>query len=191
MKKPSPRQHEIFNLLKRNQHLRAHDLQTAFNISKATAYREMEALTQLGLAQKIPGGIASLENVHADGCIQCGRMIHAGLAFTLQTTDGYQLKTCCPHCGLMALETRPTAGAITTDFFYGTIVNANQAWYVLESMVAPCCNPPVLSFASRDIASRFAQAFNGTLADFSQARQHNHRLMHACGENYQPTCSER
>lgn len=191
MKNLSPRQHEILKLLKRNQRLRAHDLQTTFNISKATAYRELEALTQLGLAQKIPGSIASLGNAHAGDCIQCGRAIHAGLAFTLQMTDGHQVKTCCPHCGLMDIETRPGASAITTDFFYGTIVNANQAWYVLESMVAPCCSPSVLSFASHEIASRFAQAFNGTLADFSQARQHNHRLMHARGDDYQSTCSER
>ncbi len=191
MKNLSPRQREVLNLLMRNQHLSPQDLQTSFNISKATAYRELDALTQLGLAQKIPGGIARLENTHGEGCLQCQRGIHARLAFTLHMADGTQKKTCCPHCGLMALATHPSASAIATDFFYGTIVNANQAWYVLQSMVAPCCSPSVLSFTSRDIASRFAQAFNGTLADFSQARQHNQRLLHSGAENYQSTCSER
>jgi hypothetical protein len=46
---------------------------------------------------------------------------------------------------------------------------AAQGWYVLESLVSPCCSPSVLTFASR-----FAGSFNGKLADFSQARQHNH-----------------
>lgn len=178
MKNLSPRQREIFNLLESSGHLKAEEIRSAFKVSQATAYREMDNLARQGIAAKIPGGIAKIEQEIPGRCIQCKRESRPNLAFGLHTEKGEKLNACCPHCGLMALETHPAASAFTTDFFYGTIINAAQAWYVLESLVNPCCSPSVLTFANREDANRFAEAFNGKLADFSQARQHNHKLMH-------------
>lgn len=178
MKNLSPRQHDILNLLASKGHLKAEEIQNTCKVSLATAYREMDALTRKGFAAKIPGGIGAIEQENHERCVLCKREIKPNLAFILHTESGQRLDACCPHCGLMALQLHPGASAVTTDFFYGTVINAVQAWYVFESPVNPCCSPSVLSFANQETALRFAQAFNGKLADFSQARQQNHHLMH-------------
>lgn len=178
MKSLSPRQRDIFNLLTSKGHLTADEIQDAFNVSQATAYREMATLARKGVAAKAPGGIEKIEQENPERCVQCKREIKPNLAFIVHTDSGQRLDACCPHCGLMALQLHPGASAVTTDFFYGTVISAAQAWYVLESLVSPCCSPSVLSFASKETAERFALAFNGKLADFTEARQQNHNLMY-------------
>jgi Fe2+ or Zn2+ uptake regulation protein len=177
MKNLSPRQREIINLLSQKEYLSAAELQERFEISQATAYREIQSLVEQGYAAKTPGGIGQSEQDTGKRCLQCKREAKPSLAFIIETSGGQKSTACCAHCGLMALEHQPVASAMATDYFYGTIINAAQAWYVLESQVAPCCSPSVLTFASQEDASRFAAAFNGKLADFSQARQHNTNLM--------------
>lgn len=67
---------------------------------------------------------------------------------------------------------------MTPDFLYGSLLNAVQAWYVLESSVAPCCQPSVLAFDSKPDAERFAAGFGGQVCDFSTARAQTAHLMH-------------
>ena len=72
MKNLSPRQYEIFNLLESSGHLKAEEIQSAFKVSQATAYREMDNLARQGAAEKVPGGIARIEQEIAGRCIQPG-----------------------------------------------------------------------------------------------------------------------
>ena len=178
MKSLSPRQREIFNLLNQNSHISAVEIQVQFQVSQATAYREIQTLVQRGYAAKTAGGISLVEQAASERCIQCKREIKQNLVFIIESAAGQKLTTCCAHCGLMALTHQQAASAMATDYFYGTIISATRAWYVLESLVNPCCTPSILTFASQEDARRFAEAFNGKLADFSQARQHNNNLMH-------------
>ncbi len=72
------------------------------------------------------------------------------LVFHIQLADGARRSACCAHCGLLALGAhKDSRQAMTTDFLHGSLLNAAQAWYVLESSVSPCCRPPRLRLAVR------------------------------------------
>jgi DeoR family transcriptional regulator, copper-sensing transcriptional repressor len=170
MKILSPRQQAILKLITQKGDLRVEEIQQEAGISKATAYREVQTLISLGYAAKIPGGLRRIETPSTH-CVQCGRESGPRTAFLIKKKDGLQLNACCPHCGLMALTNRTDIHAVmTTDFFYGTLINAAQAWYVIDSSVSLCCQPSVLSFANKKNAERFVLGFGGVAVDFSGAQ---------------------
>ena len=153
------------------------DIQKSLGISQATAYREIQSLTQMGLAAKIPGGVGKLETSFRH-CFQCGAEVNSRIAFLIEQEDGKQLVTCCAHCGLMTLaRLAEIRSAMTTDFFYGTMINACQAWYVVNSNVILCCKPSVLSFSNQDEALRFIKGFKGQAANFSTVQKKIRALM--------------
>ena len=167
----TPRQREILKLVNQKGDLSVGELRQAIDISQATAYREFQDLAQMGLVNKISGGISRMENT-PQRCVQCGRDNNPRTSFLIEQTDGEKLVACCSHCGLMALAKRTNIStAMTTDFFYGTLLNASQAWYVLNSSVNLCCRPSTLTFSNPDDAKRFAQSFGGELLDFAEAQQ--------------------
>lgn len=169
MKNLSPRQQAILTLLAQQENLSIEEIQTNTHISQATAYREILALTRQGFAAKIPGGLSRVAATPGN-CLQCGRKGNPNAAFLLEKKDGHKFSACCPHCGLMALTHRTEIlSAMTTDFFYGTLLNAANAWYVLNSSVSPCCQPSVLSFSNRNDAESFVRGFGGEVADFPGA----------------------
>lgn len=177
MKNLSPRQREILKLVTVKGDATIEDIQQGIGISQATTYREVQALVQTGLVSKIPGGI-SLVEASATGCIQCGQEGNPRVTFLIEHKDGTKSVACCAHCGLMALTKRDDiSAAMTTDFFNGTLLNARQAWYVLNSDVSLCCAPSVLSFLQRDYADRFSRGFGGDVVDFASAQKKIGRLM--------------
>jgi len=153
------------------------ELRQVINISQATAYREIQELAQMGLINKFSGGVSKVEN-SPKRCVQCGREINPRTSFMIEQTDGEKLAACCAHCGLMTLAKRTNIStAMTTDFFYGRLLNASQAWYVLNSSVSLCCQPSTLAFANADEARRFTLGFGGEAVDFSQAVQKIKEMM--------------
>ncbi len=169
MKILSPRQRTIVNLLAQKGDVRVEEIEQNLNISKATAYREIQWLSSQGYAAKTPGGLSRMTAAPGN-CLQCGRESNPRAAFLAERKDGSQFSACCPHCGLMALTHRTDIlSAMTTDFFYGTLLNAAHAWYVLNSRISPCCQPSVLSFASLSDAQGLVQGFGGELANFTDA----------------------
>ena len=177
MKNPTPRQKTIMKLVSERENVSIDDIQKSLGISQATAYREIQSLTQMGLAAKIPGGIGRLET-SSRHCFQCGAEVNSRIPFLIEQEDGKQLVACCAHCGLMALarltDIRTT---MTTDFLYGTMIHACQAWYVISSNIFLCCKPSVLSFANQDDAVRFAKGFKGEVETFSMAQRKIEALM--------------
>ncbi len=166
MKRLSIRQQKIIEMINQSKSLTIEQIQKAIGISQATAYRETQTLIKLDLVAKIPGGISRLE-LSTSLCIQCGREISPRTAFIFEQKDGTRNSACCAHCGLMALSHRTDINtAMTTDFFYGTILNARQTWYVLDSEVSLCCRPSVLSFSNKKDADRFVSGFGGSVMDF-------------------------
>ena len=128
MNHSTPRQKEILKLISEKENVFARDLQKTLGISQATAYREIQKLVQMGLASKIPGGAGKIETA-SHHCVQCGVETNSRTAFLIEPKDGKQLIACCAHCGLMALvNLADIKSAMTTDFLYGTMINARHAW---------------------------------------------------------------
>jgi len=165
------RQREILKLVNQKGDLTVEELRQAIDISQATAYREIQDLAQMGLVNKVSGGIRRVEN-SPQRCVQCGRENNPRTSFQIEQTNGEKLTACCAHCGLMAITRRANIStAMTTDFFYGTLLNASQAWYILNSSVNLCCRPSTLTFSDPEDARRFVLGFGGELLDFTQAQQ--------------------
>ena len=157
MKTISPRQREILKLVQEKKDLTIEELRQTLDISQATAYREIQELSQMGLVAKIPGGITEVES-SPTRCVQCRGETNARTTFIIETKDGKKLSACCSHCGMMALSSNPNVStAMTVDFVYGKMLNVSQAWYVLNSKVVLCCSPSILSFSSQEDAARFSQ----------------------------------
>lgn len=167
----TPRQCEIIKLVNQKGELSVTELVQLFEISQATAYREIQDLTQLGLVNKVSGGIIRMELL-AQGCVNCGRENNERTTFLIEQVDGVQQMACCAHCGLLVVASQVNIStAMTTDFLYGTLLNASQAWYVINSSISLCCRPSVLTFSNPSDAKRFTDGFGGELLSFSEAQQ--------------------
>jgi Fe2+ or Zn2+ uptake regulation protein len=177
MKNLSPRQREILKLIDEKKDLSIDEIQQAVGISQATAYREIQELSQMGLVAKIPGGISQIEN-SPTRCVQCRGETNARTAFIIEQKDGEMLSACCSHCGMMALANNSNVRtAMTVDFIHGKMLNVSQAWYVLNSNVVLCCSPSILSFSNRDDAANFTQGFGGEVMDFANAQKSINKMM--------------
>jgi DeoR family transcriptional regulator, copper-sensing transcriptional repressor len=170
MKNLSPRQQRVLELVTQKGDIHIEEIRQAFGISQATTYREIQALAEADLVTKIPGGISRTKTL-IDHCVQCGQENNPRTAFVIEQTGGEKFTACCSHCGLMALSSRTNIQtAMTPDFFYGIMLNARDAWYVVKSDINLCCRPSALSFSQREDAERFVQGFGGSALDFVSAR---------------------
>jgi DeoR family transcriptional regulator, copper-sensing transcriptional repressor len=177
MKNLSPRQREILKLVEEKNNISIEDIRQTLGISQATAYREIQDLSQMGLVAKVPGGISQLEQ-SSTRCVQCRGETNARTTFIIEQKDGKKLSACCSHCGMMALANNSNVStAMTVDFIYGKMLNVSQAWYVLNSAVVLCCSPSILSFSNREDATRFTQGFGGEVMDFTNAQKSLNKMM--------------
>jgi Fe2+ or Zn2+ uptake regulation protein len=177
MKNISPRQRAILDLVTQKGDIRVEEIQQAVDVSQATAYREIQALAQADLVAKTPGGIGRM-GTSARQCIQCGQENNPRAVFHIEQTSGEKFSACCPHCGLMALTSHTDIRiAMTPDFFYGTMLNVRDTWYVVDSTVSLCCQPSVLSFSQRADAERFVRGFGGSALDFVSAQNKIKEMM--------------
>lgn len=169
----SNRQHDIYELLQAKRSLQVEEIEAGFAISVATAYRDMNALVTAGLAVKTTGGIRLAQPVDTkasdERCFFCGGSIKKRSMFVVQGPDGSQNKACCPHCGLLALDQTDAQAAFSSDFLYGRLVNARQAFFLIGSRVSLCCEPSVLCFANEEDALGFQAGFGGEVCDLPQA----------------------
>ncbi|MEI6290326.1 MAG: DeoR family transcriptional regulator [Chloroflexota bacterium] len=177
MKNTSSRQQSILNLLLEKKDLTVAEIQQSEGISMATAYREIQSIVMQGLAAKTVGGITRNQKTPGN-CFHCGRDGSPRESFIIEKKDGSRANACCPHCGLLAIKERNDINsAMTIDFFYGTLLSASQAWYVINSSIAPCCRPSVLTFADPTDAQRLTQAFGGEVTSFPEALEKIKNLM--------------
>ncbi len=177
MKKLSPRQQKILEWVAQKQVVSVEEMQRELGVSQATAYREIQVLTQMGLAAKVPGGVGCLKEVD-DHCVHCGQIINPRTIFLIEHKDGKKSAACCAHCGLMALAGDPNVGiAMVADFLYGTMLNARTVWYVVDSDIDFCCRPSVLIFSHREDAQRFSRGFGGSVVDFTHAQNMVRQMM--------------
>lgn len=128
-------------------------------------------------------------------CSVCQRGECTNLTFSIHLADGSTIETCCPRCGLHALEhERRAAVAIAVkDFETAAGLDARAAFFVDGSDVAPCssmhagsapkdergccvrpvydrCLPSVLAFGSKSRAEAFRRQHGGTVKTFDDLR---------------------
>jgi hypothetical protein len=157
------------------------EIRERYSISPATAYRDVRALVQAGLALKTSEGLKIPPppgRLRPEGqCFYCGGTLNDRTVFLVQISDGSQRNSCCPHCGLLALDQPGVVSALAGDFLYGRMVNVRQAAYVLGSRVNLCCDPSVLCFATPEDALSFQQGFGGRVCTMDEAIERLKNLM--------------
>lgn len=172
---PLERRERILKWLKEDQLLRVDELAERLGVSDMTVYRDLKMLSEMGLVEKVHGGVR-LPDPHkltTEICTLCQMPARARLHFVITTQDNQTVRACCPHCGLLLLiNEQDVATALLRDFIYGRIINVRQAHYVVESRISVCCQPSVLAFASESDASDFQHGFGGQVMDFIQVRRY-------------------
>jgi DeoR family transcriptional regulator, copper-sensing transcriptional repressor len=172
---PSARQRRIMSWLREQKTLTIDQLVQKLGVSTMTVHRDLGTLEKAGLVEKVHGGVTLADVFAPDsrGCQLCGRPLEARTQFTLQTEAGEQLEACCPHCGFLLLDDcKSVARVLLRDYLYGRVLNAAQAYFVVDSDVALCCLPSTLCFASCSDAERFQRGFGGQVMDFETAQRH-------------------
>lgn len=155
-----------------------------FGVSKMTVHRDLEILEKRQMLKRIHGGaIASKKgnglasatfnsSFHRhDDCLICRRPVSQHLLYSLTSIGGEQRRFCCPHCGVSAQLAYPeqTPMAMATDFLTGRPHPAQHSWFVLGSVVIPCCHPSMLTFEDEKMARRFQTGFGGRLGRLPEA----------------------
>jgi len=176
------RRRTILQLLQKRGSIAVSDLTKRFGVSRMTIHRDLDVLVQQGLAQKRHGWVelaatrwVELAATPAPAtagsarCMMCQSEIPERTQFTLQLENGERLQACCPHCGLMMLSHRTgVQSALARDFLYGRILNALEAFYVVESRIATCCAPSVLCFHDAASAADFQRGFGGSVLNYHE-----------------------
>ncbi len=179
---PVERREQIVAWLREDQLLRIDDLVQRLGVSTMTVHRDLTALSEAGLVEKVHGGVRLPDPnlVTTETCLLCQMPVKRRLHFVLTTRNNEVIRACCPHCGLLLLHTRTDiATALLRDFIYGRILNVHQAYFVVESRIAVCCVPSVLAFASHTDASDFQQGFGGQVMQLPQVHDflsHSHHI---------------
>ncbi len=181
MPKITDRQQQLLEWLRVQHALSLAEIEARFSISVATAYRDMRALVQAGLAQKTSDGL-KLPPVpgllRPEGqCFYCGSALNERTTFLVQLVDGNQRSACCAHCGLLVMDEPGVLSALAGDFLFGRMVNVRQAFFVLGSRVNLCCAPSVLCFASEEDARSFQRGFGGQVCLLGEAIERLKNLM--------------
>lgn len=151
------------------------DLAERLSVSSMTVHRDVNKLAAEGLVGKSRGEVlvSTKSKPEADVCAMCRKQISPRTSYLLMLKNGEQKRACCAHCGLMLQTTiEDVWQAMTTDFLYGHMISANQAFFVLGSDLTICCMPSVLSFGSEVEAQKFITGFGGRVATMTEVLQH-------------------
>lgn len=172
---PLQRREQILHWLKEDQLLRVDELAGRLGVSRMTVYRDLNALAEERLVEKVHGGVRlpDPQTITTGTCTLCHMPLKTRTHFAITTADNQTIRACCAHCGLLLLNSRQdVVTALLRDFIYGRIVNVQQAHYVVESRISICCQPSVLAFAGAEDASDFQRGFGGWVMDFAAVRRH-------------------
>jgi DNA-binding transcriptional ArsR family regulator len=172
---PAKRRDQILEWLREDSPLRIDVLAERLDVSIMTVHRDLNALAEMGLVEKVHGGVQLPDphTVTAATCGMCHMRVKPRLHFVITTAARETERACCPHCGLLLLAREAQdATALLRDFIYGHIVNVRQAYFVVESRIAICCKPSVLAFANEEDARSFRRGFGGRVMDFAAATRY-------------------
>ena len=168
------REKKIIEILQKQGSASVQELAEACGVSSMTIHRELDKLAEAGLIQKKHGG-AALAEPSPNQCAMCGKPVSERTVFIVQLESGEQKRACCAHCGLMIQNhAKGVQQSLTADYLRGHILSAGQAVYLLNSEMAVCCMPSVLTFGSRQDAEKFQTGFGGTIANMQEAVEYLH-----------------
>ncbi len=177
------RRRELLAWLEQRGCLTLAEMVARFGVSKMTLHRDLAALEKRQALKRIHGGAVFGEKAGArvpasgisqqdrDDCLICQRPVGQHLHYSLTALGGKLQRYCCAHCGVSAQLASPEqwSMAMATDFLTGRPHPAQQSWFVLGSVVAPCCRPSMLTFEEEIMAKRFETGFGGQLGRLPQA----------------------
>ena len=105
-------------------------------------------------------------------CQLSGRPIHPHM-LTVVTVDGKKRYACCARCALtLAASTGKRVEIVeVTDYETGQRLEADKAWFVDGSRVAPCCAPAVRSEDERTPYIRIFDRCSPSLLAFAYKRE--------------------
>lgn len=166
MSTPPERQEQLLAWLRSEGTVRIAELANRLGVSQMTAHRDITVLAEKGLVDRLHGAVrlAGHTSITLQVCSACGAPATERLRFMWTSESSGRAHACCGHCALILLGKAPAPrDLITTDFLYGRVLVATQAFYVIESRVTACCSPSILPFLSLEDAQDFSTAFGGTV----------------------------
>lgn len=183
--KSTERRKKLLIWLKQNGTLSLAEMVNHFGVSKMTIHRDLDWLEQHQDLRRIHGGaarlespanqpeVASFEILSQIKCLICNRPPNQQLLYTITLNNGEQKVACCPHCGISAhlILGDQVATALTADFLSGRLHSAQHSYFIMESVVAHCCRPSILTFDDEEMALRFQKGFDGKLGRFTDAME--------------------
>lgn len=179
------RENQILEYLQNNGSASILQLAEMFGVSNMTIHRDLHKLANAGMIIKKHGGAtlpksgANKTSDESSNCAMCGKSTSPRTLFIVKLDDGEELRACCAHCGLM-LQSRSLNAwqSMTTDYLYGHMISAGQAFYLVGSTISICCVPSILAFGSRSDAENFQKGFSGQLLGMDETIQHMREMMH-------------
>jgi DeoR family transcriptional regulator, copper-sensing transcriptional repressor len=161
----------ILETLRQRGSLSLEEITAELGVSNMTINRDVQHLETEGSVKRIHGGIVQPDVAPQETtCATCHAPISNRMQFLYTTTTGANQVYCCPHCGFARLgRLSNVIGVYATDFLYGTMIDANNATYVIGSRVSLCCEPTVLSFKDSQQAEAFCRGFGGKTYPITEA----------------------
>ena len=189
--KGAERRRALIDWLNERNALTLAEIVERFKVSKMTAHRDLALLEKRQVLKRIHGGAVAAPKEQAtpgpagkprqklEDCPICHRQVGQHLLYSLTPRDGDQLCYCCAHCGVSAqlATSGPMAMALATDFLTGRPHPAQHSWFVLGSVVVPCCRPSLLTFEDEAMARRFRLGFGGEVGRLADALAYLRREM--------------
>ena len=170
--KREERQREILILLDEQSGISAGDLARHFLVSRMTIHRDLSCLLKQGLLLRIRGGAVTRggSSTQEENCSVCARRLVPHQSSEVRWVDGSTDIACCAACGLRSSIVRGGVGRMLVgDQISGRPVLAEEAFFLVNSMASPCCQPSLLSFASETDVSLFQAGFGGSIARLEEA----------------------
>lgn len=174
---PIERLARIKEIVLERKNVKISELSDELNVSEMTIHRDIKQLVDEGFVIKTFGGVSlAQESYHLQTnynvCAFCQRPIHDRFAYQLILTNNRIERTCCAHCGLLRQKhlDGQVLQAMTYDFFKGTTIGAQMAYFVIDTSIQiTCCQPQLLTFDSKDHAEKFVKGFGGKVLNFPEA----------------------
>ena len=167
------RQREILTLLDKESGISAGSLAQRLQVSRMTIHRDLLSLREQGLLLRIHGGAVTKGRARAavEGqCSVCAGRLLPHQSCEIQGADGSLAVACCAACGLRQFSLGSKATQLYVgDQISGRMLLAEEAFFLVNSLASPCCQPSLLSFAREDEVALFQEGFGGSIARLDEA----------------------
>ncbi len=162
------RRQEILRLLRQRGGLAVRELCDYFQVSRMTIHRDLRQLERNRLVARIHGGLVSAGQFVGESRCACQRALLPHQQSRLLLPSG-EVHFCCCSCAFQHLAERSPKLLWVSDFMTGQTLLATDAYYLMNSMAIPCCQPSILSFAEEGDVLNFRSGFGGAIGQLEEA----------------------